>query len=81
MTESQYPLGERTRRKLMFYSYAKLEDERLKALRSLEEELGKPLVALEEVTLPPARLARGDLDRIREFEQQTGTVLIAVSPG
>jgi hypothetical protein len=65
----------------MFYSFASMDDDNLEALRALEKDIGRPLVALREVELPAARLGHGDLDRIRDLEQRLGVVLLAVGGG
>lgn len=62
----------------MFYSFASIDDDKLEALRALEKDIGRQLVALREVDLPAARLGHGDLDRIRNLEERLGVVLLAV---
>ncbi|MEQ8708659.1 MAG: hypothetical protein RIC36_06675 [Rhodospirillales bacterium] len=62
----------------MYYSFAEIDQENLDALQALERDIGKPLVALREVQLKPAQLARGDINRLRELEERMGVVLLAV---
>tara|TARA_R110002110_G_scaffold3670_5_gene18991 strand:+ start:1417 stop:1617 length:201 start_codon:yes stop_codon:yes gene_type:complete len=62
----------------MYYSFADIDQENLDALQALERDIGKSLVALHEVKLKPAQLARGDINRLRELEERMGVVLLAV---
>lgn len=62
----------------MLYNYANLEDAKLKALKSLESEIGTPLLALSNYEPNFARLDRAKLAKIRQAEEDLGVVLLAV---
>lgn len=58
------------------YHPSDLGEEGLKELKSLEDELGKVVVALER-DLPPASLDDQQLSRIQAVEKKLGVVLVA----
>jgi hypothetical protein len=64
----------------MYYAYAKVEDDKLSAIKALESELGKPLIAVEPVTLKPAAIEAPALERVRQLEKTLGVTLVAVEP-
>lgn len=53
---------------------AKKEDE----LKKMEQQMGKTLLAYSCSSTEPAQLSDAELNRLREFEQKLGLVLIAV---
>jgi len=62
----------------MMYTYASIADEQLADLKSLESEIGAPLVAMQPVDFDYTRLDREKLARIRDLEERLGVVLLAV---
>lgn len=62
----------------MMYTYAKIDQDTLTDLQSLEAEIGAPLVAMQPVAFDYTRLDRQKLARIRELEEKLGVVLLAV---
>lgn len=60
----------------MQYRPADIDDTKLKAIKGLESELGKTVVAVE--TPPePAAMTPAQLDRLRQAEEDLGVVLVA----
>ena len=62
----------------MIYSFAPLEPERLKAVQSLEKELGTPLVAMSAIEANPVNVDAEKLSKIKKLEEELGIVLLAV---
>ncbi len=65
----------------MLYSYASIDSDKLTALRSLEKEIGAPLIAMQAVDVAPAQVGGDALERIKELEEELGVVLVAVTEG
>lgn len=63
----------------MLYSLSNIPEDKLAALKSIEQEIGQPLLAFTEVEAEPARLDRDKLAKIRELEDDLGVVLVAVN--
>lgn len=63
----------------MLYSLLNLPDDKLAQIRSIETEIGQPLLAFAEVKAAPARLDREKLEKIRKLEEDLGLVLVAVT--
>ncbi|MEQ8601905.1 MAG: hypothetical protein RIB45_01200 [Marivibrio sp.] len=64
----------------MYYAYANIEDDKLQAIKALESEIGRPLIAVEPVTLKPAEIDPPALSRVQELERTLGVTLVAVDP-
>ena len=64
----------------MYYAYAKVEDDKLNAIKALEGEIGRPLIAVEPVKLKPAEIEPSALDRVQALEKKLGVTLVAVEP-
>ncbi|MDJ0686041.1 MAG: hypothetical protein QNJ84_15200 [Alphaproteobacteria bacterium] len=62
----------------MVYTLASVEEEKLSEIRTLEREIGAPLIAMSELAVQPARLDRDKLARIEALEKKLGVVLVAV---
>ncbi|WP_425404331.1 hypothetical protein [Hwanghaeella sp.] len=65
----------------MVFTLANMPEDKLAALRSLETEIGAPLLAMAQVDVTPARLDRERLARIEQLERELGVVLVAVQTG
>ena len=64
----------------MLYSFATLEQDKLKAIQALEKEIGTPVVALESIDAAAVKLGNERLKKLRNLEQELGVVLVAVKP-
>ena len=62
----------------MMCSPASLEAKALKAIQSLETELGKPLLAVSCIDVKAAALKDDQLEQIRELEAELDVCLVAV---
>ncbi len=62
----------------MVYTLANVDEGLLSDIKTLENELGTPVLAMEAVKVQPARLDREKLDRIQKLEDKLGVVLVAV---
>lgn len=62
----------------MACTLASLNEEQLKEIRNLEEELGRPLLAFSCVDLRPASLDADSVRRIQKLEGDLGVALLAV---
>jgi len=62
----------------MLFSYAMLNIDQLKEIQSLEEELGKTLVAFQGQKIDISELTEEELKRIEDTEQKLGLSLVAV---
>jgi hypothetical protein len=62
----------------MMCSLAGLTPEKLQSIRSMEKELGTPLLAFACNDLEPAPLEEEDLNMIRRLESEMGLSLVAV---
>ncbi len=65
----------------MVFTLATVPEDKLAAIRSLEAEIGAPLLAMAQVDVAPARLDRERLARIEKLEKELGVVLVAVNGG
>ena len=65
----------------MLYSYAWLTVEQLRAVRRLEEELGRTVVAFQGQDIGFCSLTSEQLERIKQEEESLGVVLVAVEAG
>jgi hypothetical protein len=63
---------------IMMCSLAKLETDKLDAVKGLENELGKTLLAFSCGEAKPAELKEEELARIKEVEGNLGLSLVAV---
>ena len=64
----------------MLYPIATLEDDKLKAVRELEDEIGSPVVALSAVEASSAKLSEDKLAKLQALEDELDVVLVAVKP-
>lgn len=62
----------------MICSLARLEAKDLETIQSLEQELGKPLLAFSCHDIGPAEVQEEQLDKIRDLEAKLGVYLLAV---
>jgi hypothetical protein len=60
----------------MQYRPAELDEAKLNAIRNLESELGKTVVAVESQPAP-ATMTPAQLDRLKQAEENLGVVLVA----
>jgi hypothetical protein len=60
--------------------FAHLDDDRLAVLRTLEEELGVYVLALEPDTYRLAQLDADQLQKLRTIEEELGVILVAYRP-
>jgi len=63
---------------MSYFAFANLDDAALSQVKSLETKLGKPLVALREVELQPAKIDDSTLSEIKSLEEQLDVALVAV---
>jgi hypothetical protein len=63
----------------MLYSYALLTADQLRAVRQLETEMGRTIVAFQRQEIDIAELSTEELARIREEEEKLGLALVAVA--
>jgi hypothetical protein len=64
----------------MLYPLATLEADKLNAVRALEQEIGRPVVALAAVEAETANLPKDDLKKLQALEDELDVVLVAVRP-
>ncbi|WP_170330484.1 hypothetical protein [Ruegeria arenilitoris] len=64
----------------MLYPLATLEADKLNAVRALEQEIGRPVVALAAVDAETANLPQDDLKKLQALEDELDVVLVAVRP-
>lgn len=62
----------------MLYSLSNLDADKLKAIQSLEKEIGSPLIALSGVKVGDASLSADKLSKLQAAEKKLGVVLLAV---
>ena len=62
----------------MLYSFASIEPDTLDAIKSVEQEIGSPLLAMKPVDVNPAALDSKKLAKIKSLEDELGVVLVAV---
>lgn len=62
----------------MLYSFAPLDADPLKAIQSLEKEIGSPLVAMSAIKADPSDMDASKLEKIKKLEDELGVVLLAV---
>lgn len=65
----------------MLYSYATMDSDKLGAIRALEKDIGTPILAMQALDVPPAKVDRKALERIKALEEELGIVLVAVEEG
>ncbi|AHD02011.1 hypothetical protein [Leisingera methylohalidivorans] len=64
----------------MLYPLATLEAEKLRAIKSLERDIGSPVVALAGVNADSAALPDEQLKKLQQLEEELGVLLVAVRP-
>lgn len=64
---------------MSYFAFANLDDSDLHAIKELETKLGRPLVALQEVDMAPAKLDDGALSQVQALENKLGVALVAVT--
>ena len=62
----------------MLCSLSKIESTSLEAIQSLENDLGKPLLAFSCYIINPAIVEDKELEQINALEKKLGIVLVAV---
>ncbi len=62
----------------MLWSIANLDEYKLKAIKSLEERLRKPVLAFSPLDVDPDNLNEDELIRIKELEDELGVALVAI---
>ncbi len=62
----------------MLWSTANLDEYKLKAIKSLEERLRKPVLAFSSLDVDPDNLNEDELIRIKELEDELGVALVAI---
>jgi hypothetical protein len=65
---------------MAYYAFANLDDGDLSAIKSLEDKIGRPLVAMKPVDLKPAEIDADTVDAVKSLESKLGVTLVAVSP-
>lgn len=65
----------------MLYSLSNLDADKLEAVKSLEKEIGIPLIALSGVELEDADLTDDKVSKLQAAEKKLGVVLLAVDAG
>ncbi|WP_120500983.1 hypothetical protein [Roseovarius sp. EL26] len=64
----------------MLYPLASLEADKLNAIQQLENDLGRPVVALASVEAQTAELPKDQLKQLQDLEAELDVVLVAVQP-
>ena len=64
----------------MLYPIAMLDDEKLKAVRALEDEIDSPVLALSTIETRSAELSKDKLQMLKALEEKLDVVLVAVRP-
>ncbi len=64
----------------MLYPLATLEADKLNAVQALEQEIGRPVVALAAVDADTANLPKEDLKKLQALEDKLDVVLVAMRP-
>lgn len=62
----------------MLYSYAQLDAEQLRQIQSLEQEIGKTIVAFKGIDVDITELNTAELERVKQTEDRLGVSLVAV---
>lgn len=62
----------------MICTLSNLNEEQLREIRNLENELGRPLLAFSCFDLQPAHLDADSMQRIQRVERELGVALLAV---
>ncbi len=62
----------------MLCSFAAIEDDKLKPLQELENDLGRTLLAFSCHEAKPAELTPDQLEKIKKLEQRLGLVVVAI---
>ena len=62
----------------MLFNLAQLDVATLKAIQSLEQEIGQTLVAFRGIEATPAQVSEANLARIRTLEGELDVALVAV---
>lgn len=64
----------------MLYPIAKLEADKLDAIKALEDEIGSPVVALSAIEANSAKLSEDKLEKLQALEDELDVVLVALRP-
>ena len=64
----------------MLYPIASLEEDALKAVRELEDQIGNAVVALSPVDTDAVSLPKDKLEKLQALEDELDVVLVAVRP-
>lgn len=62
----------------MLYSVANLKSDTLEAVQSLENELGKTLIAFSKLDVEATRMTRQELVKLQALEEELDVCLVAV---
>ncbi|MCC6346999.1 MAG: hypothetical protein IT388_07385 [Nitrospirales bacterium] len=63
---------------MMMCTIPQLDGSKLKEVQSLEQKIGKTLVAYTCQDVAPAKLSETEISQLKETEQKLGVVLVAV---
>ncbi|MFP4630433.1 MAG: hypothetical protein ACLFMQ_06870 [Desulfohalobiaceae bacterium] len=58
----------------------KMSEQDLSTIQSLEQELGRPVLALACQQTPPAQLTAEQVQKLQDMENKLGMTLLAVEP-
>ncbi|MBB6469404.1 hypothetical protein HNQ96_005294 [Aminobacter lissarensis] len=64
----------------MLYTMSRLDADTLKAVQTLEKEIGSPLIAISGIDVANASLSDDKVRKVRDLEHDLGVVLVAVAP-
>jgi len=62
----------------MLCNLSKLDDAKLQEIKTIEQKVGKTLLAYSCYNVAPADLSRDEISQITEAEKKLGVVLVAV---
>lgn len=62
----------------MLCNLTHLEEREIQEIKSMEQKLGKTILAYRCDAAKPAELNQNELDQLKELEQKTGLILVAV---
>mgnify|MGYP001384718845 CR=1 FL=1 len=63
----------------MFYTFANLSEKEWEELKSLEKDIGHPILVFDSYNLTAASITNDELQKIQEFEKKYNKILIVES--
>ena len=63
---------------IMLCNFSKLDEAKLQEIRTVEQKMGKTLLAYSCYNVSPANLSKDEIGQLTEAEKKLGVVLVAV---